>query len=247
MKITVLTLFPQILEGFFENSIFKRAQNKGLVEVRMVDFRNYSDDKHRKVDDEIYSGGAGLLIKPQPLFDALNDLQVKEKQTRVVYPTPSGRKFDQSKAMELSREDELVFIAGHYEGIDQRVIDCFVTDELSIGDYVISSGEVATLCIIDAVYRLIPGVISEESLESESFSAGLLEYPQYTRPAIYCNFSVPDVLLNGNHRSIMQWKREKSLEKTFLNRPDLLENAVFDDFDKHVIEELKKRYGNGSD
>ncbi len=247
MKITVLTLFPQILEGFFENSIFNRAQKKGLVEVRMVDFRDYSDDKHRKVDDEIYSGGAGLLIKPQPLFDALNALQVKERGIRVVYPTPSGRRFDQSKAAELSREDELVFIAGHYEGIDQRVIDCFVTDELSIGDYVISSGEVAALCIIDAVYRLIPGVISEESLESESFSAGLLEYPQYTRPAIYCNFSVPDVLLNGNHRSITQWKREKSLEKTFLNRPDLLENAVLDDFDKHVIEELKKRYGNGSD
>ena len=247
MKITVLTLFPQMLDGFFGNSIFKRARDKGLVDVELIDFRDFSNDKHRKVDDEIYSGGAGLLLKPQPLFDALNSISAKQSGARVVYPSPSGKRFDQAKAYELSREHELVFIAGHYEGVDQRVIDNYVTDELSIGDYVISSGEVATLCIIDAVYRLIPGVISSESLESESFSAGLLEYPQYTRPANYCNFSVPDVLLNGNHRSIMRWKREKSLEKTFLNRPDLLEKAILDDFDRRIIDDLRKRYDNGSD
>lgn len=220
MKITILTLFPEVCKGFFETSIPSIAISKGLLQVDFVNYRDYALDKHHKCDDEPYGGGAGMVLKPEPLFRALNAIGAKEK--RVVYPTPSGKVFTEEIAKELSLEKELVFIAGHYEGMDQRVIDEFVTDEFTIGDYVLSSGETAILVMIDAIYRLIDGVITKESLDEESFTNGLLEYPQYTRPAIFEGKEVPEVLLSGNHKQIYEWRLQKRLEKTLKNRVDLI-------------------------
>ena len=223
MKITIFTLFPEMVEPFFKSSIMKRAVEKGLVRYSIVNFRSYSSGIHKKADDEPFGGGAGMVIMPEPLSKALEDNGAIGK--RVVFPTPSGKQFSQSYALDLSKEEELYFICGHYEGIDQRVIDEYVTDEITIGDYVLSSGETSTIVIIDALLRLIEGVITSESLEDESFNSGLLEYPQYTRPATYCNKDVPSVLLSGNHRHITEWRDCKRLEKTLLNRPDLLSHA----------------------
>lgn len=223
MKITIFTLFPEMVEPFFKSSIMKRAVEKGLIRYSIVNFRSYSSGIHKKADDEPFGGGAGMVIMPEPLSKALEDNGAKGK--RVVFPTPSGKQFSQSYALDLSKEEELYFICGHYEGIDQRVIDEYVTDEITIGDYVLSSGETSTIVVIDALFRLIEGVITSESLEDESFNSGLLEYPQYTRPATYCNKDVPSVLLSGNLRHITEWRDCKRLEKTLLNRPDLLSHA----------------------
>ncbi len=222
MKITVLTLFPEMVEPFFTSSIMKRAVEKGIIEYEIINFRSFASGVHKKTDDEPFGGGAGMVLSPSPLFSALSTLGDKK---RVIFPTPSGKLFNQKYSYELSLEDELVFICGHYEGMDQRVIDTFVTDEISIGDYVLTSGESATVVMIDSIFRLIDGVITDESLEDESFSNGLLEYPQYTRPQVYCNKKVPDVLLSGNQSHITEWRRFKGLEKTLLNRPDLLSHA----------------------
>ena len=224
MKITILTLFPEVFEGFFSTSIPLLAKEKGLLDVNIINFRDYTTDKHHKCDDEPYGGGAGMVLKPEPLFKALKSIYATSK--RVIYPTPSGKLFNQSIAKELSSEKELVFIAGHYEGLDQRVIDAFVTDELSIGDYVLSSGETAILVMIDAIYRLIDGVISPESLVEESFNDSLLEYPQYTRPQEYEGMRVPEVLLSGNHKQINDWRYKKRLEKTIKNRIDLMSKNI---------------------
>ena len=223
MKITVLTLFPEMVEPFFTSSIMKRAVEKGIISYSIVNFRDYASGRHRKTDDIVYGGGAGMLLSPDPLYKCIKDLSLEGK--RIIFPTPSGKLLSQKYSEELSKEDELVLICGHYEGLDQRVIDTYVTDEISIGDYVLSSGETAAVVIIDSVYRLIEGVITDESLCDESFSNGLLEYPQYTRPEVYCNKNVPDVLLSGNQRHITEWRRFKGLEKTLLNRPDLLSHA----------------------
>lgn len=224
MKITILTLFPEVFEGFLSTSIPLLAKEKGLLDVNIINFRDYTTDKHHKCDDEPYGGGAGMVLKPEPLFKALKSIDATSK--RVIYPTPSGKLFNQSIAKELSSEKELVFIAGHYEGLDQRVIDAFVTDELSIGDYVLSSGETAILVMIDAIYRLIDGVISPESLVEESFNDSLLEYPQYTRPQEYEGMRVPEVLLSGNHKQINDWRYKKRLEKTIKNRIDLMSKNI---------------------
>ena len=223
MRITVLTLFPEMVEPFFLSSTMRRAVEKGIIEYSIIDFRDFAEGVHRKADDLPYGGGAGMVIMPEPLSLALDSVGAKGK--RVVFPTPSGRPLTESYAAELSREEELVFICGHYEGIDQRVIDTYVTDEITIGDYVLSSGETAAVVVIDALYRLIDGVIAGESLEDESFNGSLLEYPQYTRPPRYCMKSVPDVLLTGHHGHITRWRCVKRLEKTMLNRPDLLSDA----------------------
>ena len=223
MKITVLTLFPEMVEPFFTSSIMKRAVEKGIISYNIVNFRSWAEGRHKKADDEPFGGGAGMVLMPSPLYKAINEMELRGK--RIVFPTPSGKLFNEAYAEELAAQDELVFICGHYEGLDQRVIDEFVTDEISIGDYVLSSGETSTVVIIDAVYRLIEGVITDSSLEDESFSNGLLEYPQYTRPDVYCNKKVPDVLLSGNQSHITEWRRFKGLEKTLLNRPDLLSHA----------------------
>ena len=211
MKIEVLTLFPQMLEGFFTNSIMARAVKAGIISYDLLDWRQFALDRHHKCDDSPFGGGAGMVIKPEPLFKALDSVDAMNK--RVVYASPSGRRLTQDYARDLSREPELVFICGHYEGIDQRIIDRYVDDEISIGDYVVSSGEVATLVIIDALYRLIDGVITDSSLDEESFTGPLLEYPQYTRPETYCGMSVPDILLSGHHANIEKWRLQKGLRR----------------------------------
>lgn len=239
MNFTVLTLFPDILEGFFGTSIMARAVKKGLVSYDLVDIRTFATDKHRKCDDEVFGGGAGMLMKPEPLGAALE--AAGAPGARTVYVTPSGRLFNQAMAKDLAKEEKVIIICGRYEGVDQRVIDRYVTDEISIGDYVLSSGEVAALVLVDALYRLVPGVISGESLDEESFGSlpasraeadggtgscgGLLEYPQYTRPAIYDTMRVPEVLSSGHHANIVRWRLRKSLEKTLAYRPELLANA----------------------
>ncbi|MBR7064054.1 MAG: tRNA (guanosine(37)-N1)-methyltransferase TrmD [Treponema sp.] len=224
MKFTVLTLFPEILASYFESSIMSKAVEKEIITYALVNIRDFATDKHHTCDDAPYGGGAGQLMLAEPLSKALDSVDAFKK--RVIYVTPSGKPFTQAKALELSKEEELVFICGRYEGIDQRIITQYVKDEISIGDYVLSSGEVAAEVVIDAVYRLIDGVISSESLEEESFSDGLLEYPQYTRPRVFRGSSVPEVLLSGNHEEIKKWRLKKRLQKTLLNRPDLLAKGI---------------------
>jgi tRNA (guanine37-N1)-methyltransferase len=221
MNIKVLSLFPEILEAYFSASIMKRAVGKGLVSFELVNIRDYAYDKHRKCDDEVFGGGAGMLLKPEPLDRAL--AAAGSPEVRTVYVTPSGRLFNQAMAADFAKEENLVILCGRYEGIDQRIIDTRVTDVVSIGDYVLSSGEVAAMVVIDAVYRLVPGVISGESLSEESFSAGLLEYPQYTRPEEYGNMHVPEVLVSGNHAAIARWRLRASLSKSLEYRPELLQ------------------------
>ena len=230
-----------MLEGFFTNSIMARAVKAGIVSYDLLDWRQFALDRHHKCDDSPFGGGAGMVIKPEPLFKALDSVDAMNK--RVVYASPSGRRLTQDYARDLSREPELVFICGHYEGIDLRIIDRYVDDEISIGDYVVSSGEVATLVIIDALYRLIDGVITDSSLDEESFTGPLLEYPQYTRPETYCGMSVPDILLSGHHANIEKWRLQKRLEKTLSNRPDLLESASFDERTSKLLQEIKLTKG----
>lgn len=222
MKFHVLTLFPEIVESYFTASIMAKAVERKLVDYSLVNIRDFAFDKHRTCDDLTYGGGAGMLLMPEPVSLALDSVNARHK--RVIYLTPSGKPFTQALAKEFSEERELVLLCGRYEGLDQRVIDEYVTDEVSIGDYVMSSGEIASLVVIDCVYRLLDGVISEESLVEESFSDGLLEYPQYTRPAVFRDQAVPDVLLSGHHEHIRLWRLKKRLEKTLKNRPDLIES-----------------------
>lgn len=209
-----------MLRGFFESSIMARAVQRSIIDYSLVQIRDFAEGKHKKCDDEVFGGGAGMLMLAGPLERAI--LSVKRESSRVVYVTPGGRLLNQAYARDLSREEHLVVICGHYEGIDQRIIDRHVDDEISIGDYVLSSGETAALVLVDAVFRLIPGVITGESLSEESFEDGLLEYPQYTRPAKYDSMSVPQVLVSGHHAKIQAWKYKKRLEKTLLYRPELL-------------------------
>mgnify|MGYP001271654931 FL=1 len=241
MRLTVLTLFPEILRGFFETSIMKRAVERGLVTYDLVNIRDYATDKHRKCDDEVYGGGAGMLMLPGPLGRALD--AAGSPRARTVFVTPGGRLFNQAYARDLAREPELVILCGRYEGVDQRIVDKYVTDEVSIGDYVLSSGEAAALVVVDAVYRLIDGVITGESLSEESFEGGLLEYPQYTRPALYDSMPVPDVLVSGHHANIARWRLKKRLEKTLAYRPELLSDAMMSDDLRGLIERIASEGG----
>ncbi len=220
MKFTVLSLFPEILEGFFTSSIMAKAVERGEIEYELVNIRDFAFDKHRTCDDAPYGGGAGMVMKAEPVSLALESVNYSGKKT--IYMSPSGKPFKQEMAKDLSLEKELIILCGRYEGVDQRIIDAYIDTEISIGDYVLSSGETAALVVIDAVYRLIDGVISSESLEDESFNRGLLEYPHYTRPEIFQGMKVPDILLSGHHANIEKWRHMKSLEKTRQNRPDLL-------------------------
>jgi tRNA (guanine37-N1)-methyltransferase len=240
MKIKVLSLFPGMLKGFFESSIMARAVKKGLVEYELIDIRDYALDRHHKCDDLVFGGGAGMLMLPEPLSRCLEAAGARGKRT--VFVTPSGRLFNQAYARDLASEEELIILCGHYEGVDQRVIEEYVDDEVSIGDYVLSSGEVAALVLVDAVFRLIPGVITGESLEEESFGGpegrGLLEYPQYTRPSLYGTMKVPDVLTSGHHANIAGWRLRESIRKTLAYRPELLASAGLPEEVKRLLAEI---------
>ena len=225
MKFNVLTLFPERPRAFFESSIMAKAVQKGIIAYDLVNIRDFAFDRHHTCDDAPYGGGAGQLLLPEPLGLALDSVEAYKKTKHVIYVTPSGKPFTQKKAQELSRKDEIVLICGRYEGIDQRIIDSYVDEEISIGDYVMSSGELAATVIVDTVYRLVDGVITKESLEEESFTDNLLEYPQYTRPNVYKGMEVPPVLQSGNHEEIRKWRLRKSLQKTLKNRPDLIYRA----------------------
>jgi len=220
LAIDVITIFPGMLEGFLGESMLKKAAQQGAAKFRAVDLRQFTEDVHRTTDDRPYGGGPGMVMKPEPLFEAVES--VRSPSSRVVLMTPQGRRFEQSMAQELAAEKHLVFVCGHYEGVDERVRRHLVTDEISIGDYVLTNGVVAAAVVIDAVVRLLPGVLGAEgATEQESFSGGMLEYPQYTRPAEFRGMKVPGVLLSGNHEAVDRWRREQSLKRTKERRPDL--------------------------
>ncbi len=222
LRIDVITVFPAMLDGFFSESMLKRAVRFGAVDLRMVDLRDFSQDARRTVDDRPYGGGPGMIMKPEPMFEAVE--AVRTPASRVILMSPSGRRFDQSEARRLACESHLVFICGHYEGVDERVREAWVTDELSIGDYVLTNGVLPAAVVIDAVVRLLPGVLGggAEATQDESFTGNLLEHPQYTRPPEYRGMRVPEVLLGGDHGGIAVWRRREALDRTAKRRPDLL-------------------------
>ena len=242
MKFHILTLFPKMVQQGLATSILGRAAEKNLISIDAVNIRDYTQDKHGKVDDYTYGGGAGMVMQPGPVYDCYQDIvKDMEKKPRVIYMTPQGKVFSQAIAEELSKEEELIFLCGHYEGIDERVLEEIVTDELSIGDYVLTGGELPAMVMIDSISRLIPGVLNnDDSAEYESFQDGLLEYPQYTRPETFMDKKVPAVLLSGHHGNIEKWRREQSLKRTLLRRPELLEKAELSKDDKKTLEKLRK-------
>ena len=281
MKFTVLTLFPEITDAFFANSIMAKAIDRKIIEYQAINIRDFAEDKHKTCDDAPYGGGPGMIMLSEPLNRALeaagakkypgeflhrrkpppiNKAETKEKpilssslsaissllnvpgRKRAVFLSPSGRQFNQDYAKELANEKELILVCGRYEGIDQRIIDRYADDEISVGDYILSSGEAAALAVIDATYRLVDNVINAQSLDEESFSGGLLEYPQFTRPEIFDKIKVPEVLLSGHHEQIRLWRLEKRVEKTLLKRPDLIkrgrELGIFNDETNGIIDRL---------
>jgi tRNA (guanine37-N1)-methyltransferase len=238
MKIDVVTLFPEMFDGPLGHSIVKRAIEKDIVEVNKVNFRQFGKGKHQVVDDTPYGGGAGMLLKPEPLFEAMDSINARDPETkkRVILMDPAGKPFNQAMAEDFSEEEHLVFLCGHYEGYDER-IRSLVTDEVSLGDYVLTGGELAAMVMIDATVRLLPEVLGNaSSAQTDSHSSGLLEHPHYTRPAEYKGMKVPEVLMNGNHGLIEAWRHEESLKRTFERRPDMLESYDLSDRDKSLIE-----------
>lgn len=242
MRIDVLSLFPSMFEGIFGESILKKAYEKEAVSYNVINFREYADNKHNQVDDYPYGGGAGMVLKPQPIFDAVDALKNEQQsKPRVILMCPQGERYTQKKAEELAKEEHLVFICGHYEGYDERIREHVVTDEISIGDYVLTGGELGAMVVIDSVVRLLPGVLgNEDSPIQDSFSSGLLEHPHYTRPSDFRGMKVPDELISGNHRLIDEWREKESLRRTFERRPDLLESYTLTDRQKAWIEDWRK-------
>jgi tRNA (guanine37-N1)-methyltransferase len=221
MKIDVLTLFPEMIESFCSASILGKAQEKGIFQLKAHNFRGYSENKHGSVDDYPYGGGGGMVLTPQPIFSAVEHLM--SQKARIILLCPQGNSYHQRKAEELSREKHLILLCGHYEGVDERIREHLITDEISLGDYVLTGGEIAACAIIDSVVRLLPGALGNESSSlTDSFSDGLLEYPHYTRPAKFRDWQVPEVLLSGHHEKIGSWRRQQSLFRTWQRRPDLL-------------------------
>ena len=233
MQFDVLTLFPEMFEPLNE-SIIGRAKEKGLININLINIRDFSKNKHKKVDDTPYGGGAGMVMMPDVVYDAYKSLNPKD--AKVIYMSPQGQKLNQKKVVELSKEKHIILLCGHYEGIDQRVIDEIVDEEISIGDYVLTGGELPAMIVIDSVSRYIDGVLRDDSTKEESFSEGLLEYPQYTRPEVFNGKQVPEVLLSGHHENIDKWRREQSLKNTKKKRPDLLENIELSEKDKRILE-----------
>ena len=242
MKIDVLSLFPEMFTGVFGSSILKKAEEKGAASYNVVNFRDFADNKHHTVDDYPYGGGAGMVLKAQPIFDAVAHLQASnstEKQ-RVILLCPQGERYTQKKAEELAQEEHLIFVCGHYEGYDERIREHIVTDEISLGDYVLTGGELGAMVIIDSVVRLLPGVLgNEDSPVKDSYSSGLLEHPHYTRPYEIRGMKVPDTLMSGNHKKIEEWRMKESLRRTWNRRRDLLENIELSDQEKKWLEEIK--------
>ncbi|MBQ2558802.1 MAG: tRNA (guanosine(37)-N1)-methyltransferase TrmD [Lachnospiraceae bacterium] len=229
MKFHVMTLFPEMIEQGLHTSILGRAMDAGIISLSTVNIRDYSEDKHRHVDDYPYGGGAGMVMAAEPIAKCYEDICAGGPKKRLIYLTPWGRVFNQDMAKELAKEEELVFLCGHYEGVDERVLSRYVTDPVSIGDYVLSGGELPAMVMIDAIARMVPGVLTnEESGETESFENNLLEYPQYTRPEVWRGEAVPEVLLSGHHANVDRWRTERSIDRTLMYRPELLAGAVLD-------------------
>jgi len=247
MRIDILTLFPEMFQCLLVPGIFERAIERGMVRVNTHNIRDYTHDKHHVVDDYAYGGGAGMILKPEPIFEAVESIksdiykeEVNSGELPVILLTPQGRPFSQQIALELSGHACLILICGRYEGVDERVRQHLVTDEVSIGDYVISGGELAAMVLVDAVVRLLPGVLgSEDSTQDDSHTTGLLEYPQYTRPAEYRGWAVPEVLLSGNHAEILKWRREQAIWRTLERRPELLDKTELSSEEKKLVDRLK--------
>jgi len=240
MRFDIITLLPQIFESAFNVGVLKKGIEKGLIEIRIHNLRDYATDKHRQVDDRPFGGGEGMVLKPEPLFRAVEEIR-EDMSTPVILLSPQGKIFNHKLAEALSNFSQIILICGRYEGVDERVREYLVTDEISIGDYVLSGGEYAALVIIDAVSRFIPGVVGkQESVRKDSFSLGLLDYPQYTRPREFRGLKVPDVLLSGDHKKIALWRKKKSLEVTLRKRPDLLKEKELNEEEKKLLNEIKK-------
>ena len=240
MRFDILTLFPSMFEAILGESIIGRAKKAGLITVNAINIRDFANNKHKQVDDYPYGGGPGMVMQPQPIYDAYRSVVESSDNTpKVIYLTPQGKRFCQKTAEELSNDKHLILLCGHYEGIDERVIEEIVTDEISIGDFVLTGGELPAMVLIDAVSRLVPGVLSQDSWCQESFSSGLLEYPQYTRPPEFMGREVPEVLLSGHHANIEKWRREQSIIRTLKKRPDLLNHIELAGEDMTLVERLR--------
>jgi len=241
MRIDILTLFPEMFQSPFSTGILKRAIDRGMISVNLHNIRDYTHDKHHTVDDYSYGGGAGMMLKPEPIFEAVESVKPESGEVPIILLTPQGRLFSQQVAQELSECSRLILICGRYEGVDERVHSHLVTDEISIGDYVLSGGELAAMVVVEAVVRLLPGVLgSEASPLDDSHVAGLLEYPQYTRPAVFRDWSVPEVLLSGNHAQIAKWRREQAILRTLERRPELLDKANLCLEERQLVDRLKQ-------
>lgn len=238
MLIDIITIFPEIFPDILHHSILKRAQEKGLVKIVVHDLRDFTEDKHHKVDDVPYGGGPGMVFKPEPLYRAISSASHNDQAVKRIYLTPQGKLFSHKMAKNLAEEQHLVLVCGHYEGIDQRICDLVIDEEISIGDYVLTGGELSALIVVDAVVRLIPGVLGcPESLQCESFTEHLLDHPHYTRPAVFRDREVPEVLLSGHHENIRKWRRKQSLVRTLQRRPDQMEHMVLTDEDRELLED----------
>ncbi len=240
MRIDIITIFPGILDGPFSESMIKRAIDKGIVDINLVDLRFYAQDKHKQVDDTPYGGGYGMIMKPEPLFNAVEDLKQRAgySSSWVILMTPQGKTFKQDMAIELAQKKHLILICGRYEGVDERVRTALIDQEISIGDFVITGGELAAAIVADAVVRQLSGFIADEAIRDESFSESLLEYPQYTRPAVFRDMEVPSVLISGNHAEIAAWRRRESLRRTCQKRPDLIKNAALSETEKDYLKTI---------
>jgi tRNA (guanine37-N1)-methyltransferase len=243
MRCDILTLFPEMVEAVLNASILKRARSKGLLQISVVNLRDYAEGLHKVADDTPYGGGAGMVMKPEPVFRAVDALRARGEESRILFMSPQGRPFDQEFAAELATEPRrLVFLCGHYEGIDERVRLGLAPEEVSVGDYVLTGGELAALVVIDASARLVPGVLGDpDSAEADSFSGSLLDYPHYTRPPVFRGMEVPTVLRSGNHQAIEAWRRAQALQNTYTKRPDLLDRAALTAGDRQVLNEISRR------
>ncbi len=242
MEFDILTLFPEMFDGPFSTSILSRARNNNLIDINITDIRTYTDDKHNTVDDAPYGGGAGMVLKVEPIYKAWHDVNKRKKENlHTILFSPQGKKLDQNKVKELSEYKGLILICGHYEGFDERIRKSIVDEEISIGDYVLTGGELPAMVLVDAVSRMVDGVLGDEnSHKKDSFYNGLLEHPHYTRPKGFAGMEVPDVLLSGHHEKIAKWRKKSAIKRTLLRRPDLLEKKVLTDEEKELLKEVKK-------